>query len=56
MALSRGLDAWAVWKMVQKAGMSTVVASLRMRLWEGVLRVMGGLKGEEAVAAVPKWE
>lgn len=38
--------------MLQKAGISAGVASLSMRLWEGVVRVMGWLKREETIVAV----
>lgn len=33
------------------AGMSAGVASLRMRVWDGLVRVRGGLKGDDAIVA-----
>jgi hypothetical protein len=32
------------------AGMSAGVASLRIRVWDGLVRVRGGLKGDAIVA------
>ena len=37
--------------MVQNEGMSAGVPSLRMRVWDGVVRLRGGLKGEGAIVA-----